>query len=660
MRDTEMLETSRKRQTLQSTAEWSDIRDHFLATGDAAHARRALSDAVDTIVVEAYQSAVASAFAGTALLAVGALGRRELFPYSEIDLAIVYEGDAPPGLKEAHSQLASLLRESGLRPNQRLCSVAECSEFRESAIGLQVNLLDRRVLAGKDVSLQQDGRKLADRLLELTRTRHEKYQNTPYHARPDVKEAPGGIRDVHLVARLRRLGSESPQPGEDFRAAVDYLAATRFRLHYEAGADRNLLDAPPPEYFRHARVIYAALKRQAPPEIDLQTALSRPDAAQVLRSLRDAGVLERMLPEWKEIDGRIDPRADHPFTEGEQALITIDRVASSHPQFRELLTEIDDPATLVHSLLMRTEPEVDLMAAGGRAHKLAEQIGTTERLKFLTMLTYARIAASHPESTIAWRLDQLWNTYSMTQRALTCELESERITALPEDLAAGSDFIRGFPVRYLRSHSHAEVEKHLQLYEQSAPTGVAVEIKPVQGAYTLTVIAPDIPFLFASLAGAVTSFGLDILKAEAFGNAKGIVLDTFVFADPKGTLERDPPEMERLTDLIRRVGRGKTDARRLLRNRAQADPAKRPFAPQIRFDSDAYEAATLVEIVAPDRPGLLYSLAMVFSTAGCNIDVVLIDTKGRRAIDVFYVSHGAAKLTVEMQTSLKEKLEAAC
>src|SRR5262249_54009992 len=149
---------------------------------------------------------------------------------------------------------------------------------------------------------------------------------------------------------------------------------------------------------------------------------------------------------------------------------------------------------------------------------------------------------------------------------------------------------------------------------------VAVDVERIQGAYTLTVVSPDIPFLFASLAGAITSFGLDILKAEAFGNSKGIVLDTFVFADPKGTLERDPPELDRLQDLIRRVGLGKTDARRLLRGRAQADPAKRPFAPQIRFDSDAYEAATLVEIVAPDHPGLLYSLAMEFSTAGCNID----------------------------------------
>jgi UTP:GlnB (protein PII) uridylyltransferase len=653
------LETSPKRQTFQSTAAWNSVRDQFLTTGDAASAQRTLSDAVDAIVVEAYQSAVASAFPATALLAVGALGRREFFPYSEIDLVIVYEGEPPAGLKGAHSHLASLLRESGLRPNQRLCSITDCLELREAAIDLQVNLLDRRPLAGNEAITanlrpERHGRRLADRLAELTKARHEKYQNTPYHARPDVKEMPGGFRDVHLVARLLQLGVDRPEPGDDFRRAEAYLAATRFRLHYDAGADLNVLDAPPPDYFRHARVIYAAVKQETAPAIDLDTALSRPDAARILRSLRDAGLLE------SELDSRIDPHRDHPFTEGEQALITIERIESSNRPFRELLTEIDDRAALIRSLLSRVEPEVDLMAARSQPHKLAEQIGTSERLKFVTLLTYARIAASHPESTVAWRLDQLWSTYSITQRTLTRELESERITDLPQDLAASSDFIRGFPVRYLRAHSHAEIEKHVLLYKQSAPTGVGVEIEPIPGAYQLTVVAPDIAFLFASLAGAITSFGLDILKAEAFGNSKGIVLDTFVVTDPKGKFEHDPPELERFQDLIRRVGMGKTDARRLLRGRAQPDPAKRPFAPQIRFDSDAYETATLVEIVAPDRPGLLYSLAMVFSTAGCNIDVVLIDTKGSRAIDVFYVSHGGAKLTGEMQESLREKLEAAC
>ena len=119
-------------------------------------------------------------------------------------------------------------------------------------------------------------------------------------------------------------------------------------------------------------------------------------------------------------------------------------------------------------------------------------------------------------------------------------------------------------------------------------------------------------------------------------------------------------ESERLLDLIRRVALGKTDGQRLLRSRAHADPKKRGLPPQVHFDSDACETATLVEIVAEDRPGLLYNLATVFSSTACNIDVVLIDTKGHRAIDVFYVAHDGHKLSPELQAALKEKLLAAC
>jgi UTP:GlnB (protein PII) uridylyltransferase len=145
-----------------------------------------------------------------------------------------------------------------------------------------------------------------------------------------------------------------------------------------------------------------------------------------------------------------------------------------------------------------------------------------------------------------WRLEQLWRVYQVASHELTRELETDRIQDVPQTLPGHAEFVKGLPVRYLRAHSSAEIATHLQLYEQSRPTGVAVQLDRIEGVYRLTVIARDMPALFASFAGALSSFGLDILKAEAFSNAKGLILDTFVFADPKRTLDLNPPEVERL------------------------------------------------------------------------------------------------------------------
>jgi [protein-PII] uridylyltransferase len=68
----------------------------------------------------------------------------------------------------------------------------------------------------------------------------------------------------------------------------------------------------------------------------------------------------------------------------------------------------------------------------------------------------------------------------------------------------------------------------------------------------------------------------------------------------------------------------------------------------------------LIEIVAQDRPGLLYDLAAAISAEECNIEVVLIDTEAHKAIDVFYVTAGGGKPEGERLEKLGEALRLAC
>jgi [protein-PII] uridylyltransferase len=164
------------------------------------------------------------------------------------------------------------------------------------------------------------------------------------------------------------------------------------------------------------------------------------------------------------------------------------------------------------------------------------------------------------------------------------------------------------------------------------------------------------------VAGTLSSFGMNIVRAEAFSNRRGTILDTFSFEDPLHTLDLNPSEVERLASVVERVLAGKTDVRQLLRNRPKPAPPTRKsaIAGRVSFNNEASPTATLVEIVAQDRPGLLYDLASALSAIGANIEVVLIDTEAHKAIDVFYVTSSGAKLSAAQQATLGETLRRAC
>ena len=135
---------------LHSGEAWSQIRDKFYATGDAAAVQSGLTAAIDRMSIEAFRPTLHAAFPmGLAMLAVGGYGRRELFPFSDIDIMILVESESLPlSIKDSLSEFMRRLWDAGLRLSHSVRTVGECLEVHDQNIELNISLLDRRFLAG--------------------------------------------------------------------------------------------------------------------------------------------------------------------------------------------------------------------------------------------------------------------------------------------------------------------------------------------------------------------------------------------------------------------------------------------------------------------------------------------------------------------------------
>ena len=145
-----------------------------------------------------------------------------------------------------------------------------------------------------------------------------------------------------------------------------------------------------------------------------------------------------------------------------------DHVAESLRIAREVLGRLGAPAEDRAAIEFLIEHHLDLSAVmtsrdlhdSATAKMLAARVGTVERLKQLTMLTYADISAVNPEAMTPWRLEQLWQAYLLAYGELTSELYTERIHHAEGVAPARAAFLEGLPVRYLRTHSPEQIDAH--------------------------------------------------------------------------------------------------------------------------------------------------------------------------------------------------------
>lgn len=240
------------------------------------------SDLVDEFIRRCFANARHTCGAETeeavALVALGGYGRRELFPYSDIDLMILYRSDHEEKIAAVADEILYPLWDSGAEVGHGVRNVEQALTLAGEDFYFRVALLDARLIAGSwdlfDELSQACRRRYVEghrmefmEIMEHVRQqRRQKFGAHSYLLEPHVKEGKGGLRDIQAMLWIAKVvyglegidgivdaGLLSEQERNDFVASWDMLIKIRNRLHYTSGRKNDQL------YFEQQQEIAEAL-----------------------------------------------------------------------------------------------------------------------------------------------------------------------------------------------------------------------------------------------------------------------------------------------------------------------------------------------------------------------------------------------------------------
>ena len=357
---------------------------------------------------------------------------------------------------------------------------------------------------------------------------------------------------------------------------------------------------------------------------------------------------------------------------------------------QSILTRLEMDAYDSGLLLRLIETHLEMSAALRRdifdaetVRAFAGKVQTHESLRMLTLFTYADIAAVHPDALTPWKAENLWRLSMATANQLDRNVDEERV---PARVAGGSfggwrkdekiarvlalapgeqpkveQFLEGFPERYVSTRTPETMLQHFRMTQHFAEEPFQMAFQHGPSVSEITLVTQDRPRLFAGMAAALAGWGMNVVTADAFANAGGVIVDSFRFTDTFRTLELNESERDRFVASVRDLVAGRSSVETLLsgRRRARRKAPRMVVETKIEFDAAASSHSTLLQVIAQDIPGLLRAISATLSERGFNVEVALVDTEGEMAIDVFYLTSQGGRLRDGQETELRQALTAA-
>ncbi|MDB6050466.1 MAG: [protein-PII] uridylyltransferase [Pseudomonas sp.] len=318
-------------------------------------------------------------------------------------------------------------------------------------------------------------------------------------------------------------------------------------------------------------------------------------------------------------------------------------------------------------------------------HDFGLLVGDETHLDYLYVLTVADINATNPTLWNSWRASLLRQLYTETKRALRRGLENpvDREEQIRRTQSAALDIL----VRsgtdpddveqlwsqlgddYFLRHTAGDVAWHSDaILQQPADGGPLVLIRETtqrefEGGTQIFIYAPDQHDFFAVTVAAMDQLNLNIHDARVITSSSQFTLDTYIVLDTDGgSIGDNPVRIKEIRDGLTEALRNPDDYPTIIKRRVPRQLKHFAFPPQVTILTDAQRPVTILELSAPDRPGLLARIGKIFLEFDLSLQNAKIATLGERVEDVFFLTDANnqplsdPQLCIRLQAAIVEQL----
>jgi [protein-PII] uridylyltransferase len=312
-----------------------------------------------------------------------------------------------------------------------------------------------------------------------------------------------------------------------------------------------------------------------------------------------------------------------------------------------------------HLLFSQASQRIDF-ADPDAIHHLATQIGTTRHLDHLFVLSVADIYSTNKTLWTSWRAEQMRTLYSETssviRKGLNTPIDKDEWVTETQDAVIERMIDYGYSKQdllklwdnpgdeyFLRESVDTLIWHSLALFKHGNSEKPLVLIgntsnEANEGATQIFIFMKDQPHLFAVMTAALDQLHLNIQDARIITSANNNALDTYIVLDETGNPITEEARLDKIKKTLENILENTSDFPDLIQRRTSRMLKQFEFKPRVYLSNDPYTKRSLLEVIAPDRPGLLARMGQIFMDFDLTLETAKILTEGEKVNDIFYLT----------------------